>query len=270
MRHPLRAACLGLASTAGLSLAVPAMAAPVMIYVTVENLAPMTSVAVAPLGFAWHAGSHDPFNVGMAPSAAIATLAELGAVSDFLAGFLAADATAVTGSTGAPLLPGGTEMTMQFAIDTVANAYFSFGAMVVPSNDSFIGNDDPMAYRLFDMDGNLAIHQINLTASDVWDAGSEAFSIPNAAFIVGSDATQRIAEGGVVTSTFANFALFNGLPTAGGYMFDSALLADTAIYRISFSVANAVPEPASWALMIAGFGLAGGLLRRRPARAQFA
>lgn len=30
------------------------------------------------------------------------------------------------------------------------------------------------------------------------------------------------------------------------------------------TLAGAVPEPASWALMIAGFGLAGGLLRRRP------
>ena len=38
----------------------------------------------------------------------------------------------------------------------------------------------------------------------------------------------------------------------------------------NFSLANAVPEPASWAMMIAGFGLAGAALRRRPARATMA
>ncbi len=33
---------------------------------------------------------------------------------------------------------------------------------------------------------------------------------------------------------------------------------------------GAVPEPASWALMIGGFGMVGGTLRRRRARVQFA
>jgi hypothetical protein len=28
----------------------------------------------------------------------------------------------------------------------------------------------------------------------------------------------------------------------------------------------AVPEPASWAMMISGFGLVGGAMRRRPAK----
>lgn len=36
---------------------------------------------------------------------------------------------------------------------------------------------------------------------------------------------------------------------------------------ISFNYA-AVPEPASWAMMISGFGLIGGALRRRPARSE--
>ena len=41
-------------------------------------------------------------------------------------------------------------------------------------------------------------------------------------------------------------------------------------YSVTISAVNAVPEPASWALMIAGFGLAGGVLRTRRARVAFA
>jgi hypothetical protein len=38
---------------------------------------------------------------------------------------------------------------------------------------------------------------------------------------------------------------------------------------VEFNSDGAVPEPASWALMVAGFGLAGGALRTRKAKAAF-
>ena len=44
---------------------------------------------------------------------------------------------------------------------------------------------------------------------------------------------------------------------------------NSGLSEVQFSGA-AVPEPASWALMIAGFGLAGAALRRRPAAAVLA
>ena len=40
---------------------------------------------------------------------------------------------------------------------------------------------------------------------------------------------------------------------------------DIAVDTIGFKAGNAVPEPATWALMIGGFGLAGVSLRRRKA-----
>jgi hypothetical protein len=40
---------------------------------------------------------------------------------------------------------------------------------------------------------------------------------------------------------------------------------DIAVDTIGFNAGNAVPEPATWALMIGGFGLAGVSLRRRKA-----
>jgi hypothetical protein len=40
-------------------------------------------------------------------------------------------------------------------------------------------------------------------------------------------------------------------------------------YTLTFSDAGAVPEPASWAMMIAGFGLIGGILRKKNYKSQW-
>ncbi|WP_309643094.1 FxDxF family PEP-CTERM protein [Phenylobacterium sp.] len=41
-------------------------------------------------------------------------------------------------------------------------------------------------------------------------------------------------------------------------------------FGVRLDASSAVPEPATWAMMIAGFGLVGGALRQRKATAQFA
>ena len=129
--------------------------------------------------------------------------------------------------------------------------------MVVPSNDYFVGNDDPMAHMLLDMSGNLLINEITLTASDIWDAGSEVDGIFGAAFLEGSSNGDRIPDDDVVAFDFADLSIFNGETTAAGYVFDSQLAADTDVYRISFSV---VPEPATATLLCMGGFVA---IRRR-------
>lgn len=131
-----------------------------------------------------------------------------------------------------------------FRLDTGVNPFFTFGAMVVPSNDFFIGNDNPMAYRLFDAAGNLTISSIGQTAGDIWNAGSEALDPAAAAFLRGRNNDLRTPENGVVAFNFSELAGFNGLTTGAGYVFDSQLQSGTPIYRISFS-AVAVPEPAT-------------------------
>lgn len=236
--------------------------------VTVKNIAPANSVAVAPLNVGFNRGTFDAFNNGGVAPQSIVTAAELGSGADWLPAFAAADPTAVLGRIGgSPLLPGATA-SATFTVDPLINPFFTFAAMVVPSNDFFIGNDNPQAYRLFDSHGNLLIHTITQRGRDLWDAGSELFNIDNAAFIAGSDATRRIAANGTVSHNVADLEKFNGLLTAGGYNFNSGIGADTAFYQISFS-ASGVPEPSSWAMMIAGFGFVGGVMRvRRQKQAQ--
>ncbi|MDP3855377.1 PEPxxWA-CTERM sorting domain-containing protein [Phenylobacterium sp.] len=60
-----------------------------------------------------------------------------------------------------------------------------------------------------------------------------------------------------ITASGIRFAIFGALPPAG---IGSSVYADNFTYGLS-----AVPEPATWAMMITGFGLVGGAMRRRVA-----
>ncbi|MCA9311340.1 MAG: spondin domain-containing protein, partial [Phycisphaerales bacterium] len=168
---PTLPALLGVMGTA-----MTASAMPVEIQVTVENLAPQNSVAVAPLRIGFHSGVFDSFDSGSMATAPIISIAEGGSGADWFPAFTSADAGATLGSVlpdpPGPLLPGGTG-TATFMVDPTVNQYFSFGAMVVPSNDYFIGNDSPTEFQLLDASGNLLINSITQFGRDIWDAGSE-------------------------------------------------------------------------------------------------
>ena len=259
----LRTAVLGvLAATVLPLVGAPARAAIIDVTVTVANLAPANSVAITPLRFGFNRGVFDAFNNGQAATAPIISVAEGGTGSAWFPAFAAADPTAVLGSAGGgAVLPGGSSAPATYRIDTSVNQFFTFGAMIVPSNDFFIGNDDPMAFRLFDDAGTLLISSISQSASDIWNAGSEAFDPANAAFLVGGDNDLRTPENGVVGFNFAELAGFNGRATAAGYVFDSQLRAGLPLATISFSataVPTPVPEPASvvsFAAALAAFGM---------------
>jgi PEP-CTERM motif len=252
---------IGVVAAACLS-SVSAEAQQRMVTITINNLAPTNSISFAPLHFGFHNGTFDAFNKGAAPGAGIVSVAEGGAGGQWQADFAAADPTANRGTIGMALTPGQSR-SMSFMVNAGLNPYFTFASMVIPSNDFFIGNDNPQAFRLFDAGGNLLINSIGQSARQIWDAGSEEFSVAGAAFLVNGVNAVRTPQNGVVSFNFDELAKFNGEPTAAGYDFDSQLTADQSIYRIDFEASTVVPEPATVVLMSAGLFVLGVAARRR-------
>ena len=259
--HPASKFALATA-VAVLGLSSMAQALPVDVTVTVQSLVAANSVSFAPLHLGFGQGNFDAFHLGGVANAAIISVAEGGAGGAWQAAFAAAEPTAVRGTVGGLLTPGATR-TMTFSVDPSVNRFFTFAAMVVPSNDFFIGNDSPTRYQLFDAAGNLQITSITQKARQIWDAGSELYDPAAAAFVGNNDL--RTPQNSVVAFNFAELAAFNGLTTGAGYTFNSGLTGDADIYRISFAVAAAaaVPEPETYALMVAGLAVVVGVARRR-------
>ena len=130
--------------------------------------------------------------------------------------------------------------------------------MIIPSNDAFIGNDNPTAYSLFDGMGNFSGPLIvEILGSNIYDAGTEVNNPSGgAAFseLGGTDVTEAnsIAMHGGLDD-------FIGTGTANSETILSAFSADTVVARITIS---AVPEPNS--MLLLGLALpAMSLLRRR-------
>ena len=261
MSHPHSNLPGVLAALSLLAVAAGAGAAQVQVTVNIQNLAPANSVTFAPLHLGFNNGSFDAFNIGSVGGAGIVSVAEGGSGTVWQSNFAAADPSATRGTIGGPLLPGATK-TASFLVDSVLNPFFTFGAMVVPSNDFFIGNDSPTEYRLFNGGNTLQLSSITIKAHEVWDAGSEVFDPAAAAFVGNNDL--RAPQNSVVALNFAEFFGYNGLTTAAGYTFNSQLAANTDVYRISFTAAP-VPEPESYALMATGLLALGALARRRQA-----
>lgn len=241
--------------------------------VKVENIASTGSLNLSPLFVAFHNGSFDTFNAGTAALPGLQPLAESGNASGLAARLGTTDPGAtwglipVLGPSGLAQIEPGESGSMIFTVDGTLNHYFSFGAMVVPSNDAFTSNDNPLAYQLFGAGGGfLGNKSILLTGSDVWDAGTEVNGLFGSAFVVGQNAANHIAENGIVMP-HPGFGIFDGQLMPNGQTFNAANAnvgagRDFWLARITISE---VPEPGTIFLAMAALGLAGFLLRRRAA-----
>jgi hypothetical protein len=230
--------------------------------VTVENVAPQQGVVLTPLWVGFHNGSFSVFNLEQPASIDVERLAEDGSTGPIASRFLASGAGTVEGTllgpgispTSPPVIPPGTIASKTFEIDgkLASSRYFSYGAMIVPSNDAFIANGNPLAFKIFNDAGKFIGADFIVTGSKIWDAGTEVNDeIPqNTALLGQTVANTGITENGVVRQ-HPGF-----IP--GGNILSAFPNADftTTGYQVARIRVEEVPEPAN----AAGFLVAGGLL----------
>lgn len=267
--------------------------------VEVTNVGPAGGVQITPLWVGFHDGSFDSYNGGLSTQPGLERIAEDGTTGDLSADFLAGNTyvqggvsgvfvtSQTTGrvdgtlvSTGPPPIAPGESVAQVFTVaDDGSNSFFSYAAMVLPSNDYFLANGNPNAHDLSTLLGGAALGtEITFfIGTTVNDAGTEvndfSTSAANGLFPqlglgpgqggpnIGAD------ENGVVTNVdgipFAGFlnspSDLDTNPDAALIDFNRADLYANGIAQVTITV---VPEPGSLALL----GLGGLTLMRRRRR----
>lgn len=268
-------------------LAVPAGATTLRITVTNNQAAPedgLAGFALTPVYSAFHNGNFDSYDLGVDVSAGVERLAELGDTSllpgERTAPGVSPGSVATTIANGRPIFGGETAVGEITITDFTNQRFFSFLSMVVPTNDTFIANGNPLAFDLFNDDGTFAgLRTIDITGLQVRDAGTEA----NDATASGGAAFSSIAVGTEgantrgttgVTDGFAGLSTFLGTPTIPGFTIDPDLggpgffdnpenAALFSIATITIEEVSAVPLPAGGVLLLSALGMAGFAARRR-------
>jgi hypothetical protein len=271
MSHPKidggRAARLagGLIAALALLAASATATAGVTVRVTIENLAPGQGTFLTPFWVGFHNGGFDLYNSGQAASTELERLAEDGDTAP-LSGLFASMTTGGIDGTlfgpGGVIAPGEMAMGDFMLADGMSNSYFSYASMIIPSNDAFVANGDPMAFNLFDGMGNFVGADFIILGSMVLDAGTEVNDeIPmNTAFLGQMAPNVGVDENGVV-HTHPGFIPGGNILSDSRFSNANFLAAN---YRIARVRVTAVPEPSTLASIGLGAGLI--LLARRRSR----
>jgi len=189
------------------------MAEQTRVTVTIENLAPAQGTNQTPHWVGFHDGTFDIYNGGTAanslpvandPLRSVERLAEDGNNGPISETFNAIAQGGVDGTIAGPNGPiaPGDIATASFIVDSnsAANRYFSYGSMVLPSNDFWYANGNPLAHPIFDESGKFIAQDFIVTNLDVLDAGTEVNDeIPaNTAFFGQAAPDTGVDEGGVI------------------------------------------------------------------------
>lgn len=232
--------------------------------ITIENLAPENGVYLTPAWVGFHDGTFDIYDTGSPASAALERLAEDGNTGPLADEFNNSGSgdfeTTIVGPNG-PYAPGDIQH-FQVDIDgmSASSRYFSYASMVIPSNDAFVSNGNPMAHRIFDDDGNFLGANFFILGSMVLDAGTEVNTEApeDTAFFGQMQPDTGPDENGVVHA-------HEGFKRPGmGGILDAPRFANADFIGMGYPIAQIriTPEPTSAALLVVGGAM---LLRRRRA-----
>ena len=257
------------AATLLMGMAVPASA--LTLKVSITNNSSAGGVTLTPLYTAFHDGTFDAFNVGEAASPGLELLAEDGDSSGIAAERTASHPTstggvitAPQGFPGAPVIEPGETSSINITLDPTSQSYFTYLSMILPSNDQFIGNEDPLAHRLFDdMGGYLGDQTIVVTGLNAYDAGTEQ-NIGDGAPFQGAFGGAALDEGGVVGAA-TGIDVFAGIDLPNGQTLDPNAIqfAGNGNFQIATIEVTAVPVPAALPLMLGGLMVMGGIAARK-------
>ncbi|MCA8961735.1 MAG: spondin domain-containing protein [Planctomycetes bacterium] len=163
------------------------------VVIVVENTSSLDGFYFTPLWVAAHDGSFDIWSRGQLASdfPGLESLAEAGDTAPIDAEFQASaaglaggqSATIAADTVPAPVFTPGESATFLLDVgDPQLNRFFSYGSMVIPSNDLFFANGVPNEHEIFDAAGHfVGPITIEIRGSDVIDAGTELNDIEGGA-----------------------------------------------------------------------------------------
>ena len=198
------------------------------VIVTVENAQPGRGVFLTPPWIAFHDGSFDTYDGGMPANVPLGgneveALAEDGNNAPLTQTFEqrlpnAPQRQGVPGATG-PLGPGD-RASVTLRVDPTVDRYFSYASMVIPSNDAFIANGNPLAHQIFDGSGAFVAQPFIVSGDETNDAGTEVNDeIPaNVAFLGQAAPNTGDTENGLVITPSPGFAAPGALAFPSGIL----------------------------------------------------
>lgn len=155
--------------------------------VRVKNVQPEGGVFFTPFWVGLHDGSFDLYDRGAPASLGLERIAEDGAIDALSASFAGAGTDGVVahapGFGGAPVLENGASAEISLRVDPGRDRWFSYASMVLPSNDAFIANGEPRQFEVFDAGGGFKPLHLRVSGGMVLDAGTEANTETEAAFL---------------------------------------------------------------------------------------
>ncbi len=148
------------------------------VFVSFENISPRNGTALSPAWVGFHNGDFDSFDAGQAARAGIEQVAEDGLTTNITREFSDFDRGAAQATIAGPntpdLLPGeGNGVLLDINNPATSGRYLSYAAMILPSNDTFVANDNSRAIEVFDDQGRFIGADFVIRGNQARDAGTE-------------------------------------------------------------------------------------------------